>query len=62
MFGRILISLTSMTFCFFLASFFFFWASYLNFPKSRILQTGGSAFGDTSTRSRPYSSARANAS
>src|SRR6202035_2348467 len=48
-----LISLISMTFCFFLASFFFFCCSYLNLPKSRIFTTGGSAFGLISSRSRP---------
>src|SRR5204863_7455499 len=32
-------------------------SSYLNFPKSRILQTGGSALGFTSTRSSPCSCA-----
>jgi hypothetical protein len=37
-----------MTFCFLRASLRFFWASYLNFPMSRILQTGGSALGEIS--------------
>src|SRR5579863_8149025 len=60
--GRSLISLTSMTFCFLRASFLRFCSSYLNLPKSRILHTGGSALGDTSTRSRPASMARARAS
>ena len=44
--GRSLISLTSMTFCFLRASAAFFWLSYLKRPKSRILQTGGAAFGE----------------
>src|SRR5271167_1957262 len=57
MLGRSLISLTSMIFCFLRASFFFFCSSYLYLPKSRILQTGGSAFGAISTRSRPASEA-----
>src|ERR1700722_2861135 len=62
MLGRTLISLISMTFCFFLASFFFFCCSYLNLPKSSILHTGGSAFGLISTRSRPTENARCMAS
>src|SRR5438128_304887 len=62
MLGRNLISLTSMIFCFLRASFFFFCSSYLNLPKSRILQTGGSALGATSTRSRPASAAISSAS
>ena len=57
MLGRSLISLISMTFCFLRASFFFFCSSYLNLPKSRILQTGGSALGEISTRSSPTSAA-----
>src|ERR1700687_328127 len=59
---RILISLTSITFCFLRATLLFFWISYLNLPKSRILQTGGSALGEISTRSRPASAAMARAS
>jgi hypothetical protein len=39
------------------ASASFFWDSYLNFPKSIILQTGGLAFGEISTKSNPASSA-----
>src|SRR5438094_419039 len=62
MLGRNLISLTSMIFCFLRASFFFFCSSYLYLPKSRILQTGGSAFGAISTRSRPASEAMTSAS
>src|SRR6266851_9231995 len=62
MLGRNLISLTSMIFCFLRASFFFFCSSYLYLPKSRILQTGGSALGATSTRSRPASDAMVSAS
>src|SRR3974390_872806 len=61
MLGRSLISLTSITFCFLRASFFFFCSSYLNLPKSRILQTGGSAAAATSTRSSPASLAPADA-
>src|SRR5439155_26186004 len=62
MLGRNLISLTSMIFCFLRASFFFFCSSYLNLPKSRILHTGGSAFGAISTRSRPALAAMVSAS
>src|SRR4029077_16234394 len=62
MLGRNLISLTSMIFCFLRASFFFFCSSYLYLPKSRILQTGGSAVGAISTRSRPASEAMVSAS
>src|SRR5580658_6542952 len=51
-----------MTFCFFLASFFFFCCSYLYLPKSRIFTTGGSAFGLISKRSRPTEKARCTAS
>src|SRR5918993_4752577 len=57
MFGRILISLISCVFCDFRARLAFFCASYLYLPTSRNLQTGGSALGDTSTRSRPASAA-----
>src|SRR6478735_7416636 len=57
MFGRILISLISCVFCDLRARFAFFCASYLNLPTSRNLATGGSAFGDTSTRSSPSSAA-----
>ena len=57
MLGRILISLISWVFWDFRARLAFFWASYLNLPTSRNLATGGSAFGDTSTRSRPSSPA-----
>src|SRR6516225_1048547 len=62
MLGRSLISLTSMIFCFLRASFFFFCSLFLYFPKSRILQTGGSALGAISTRSRPASEAIVSAS
>src|SRR3546814_1362318 len=57
MFGRILISLISCFFWLLRAIFAFFWASYLNLPTSRNLHTGGSALGDTSTRSSPTSAA-----
>src|SRR5215510_10924066 len=53
--GRILISLTSTTFCFLRASAAFFCAWYLYLPKSRILQTGGTELGAISTRSSPAS-------
>src|SRR3982750_5027761 len=53
MFGRILISLISCVFWLLRARLAFFCASYLNLPTSRNLATGGSALGDTSTRSRP---------
>src|SRR5258708_4247559 len=43
--------------CLRFASRAFFFSSYLYFPKSRSLQTGGSALGFTSTRSRPCSCA-----
>ena len=43
----------STTVCLRFASPCFFFSSYLYLPKSRILQTGGSALGLTSTRSRP---------
>src|SRR5271169_357151 len=62
MLGRTLISLISITFCFFLASFFFFCCSYLYLPKSRIFTTGGSAFGLISKRSSPTAKARCTAS
>jgi hypothetical protein len=39
--------------CFFLASLAFCCSSYRYFPKSRILATGGVAFGAISTRSQP---------
>src|ERR1700712_1198099 len=55
MLGRILISLISCVFWLLRARLAFFWASYLNLPTSRNLATGGSALGDTSTRSRPSS-------
>src|SRR5579885_3268546 len=51
-----------MVFCFLRASFLRFCSSYLNLPKSKILQTGGSALAATSTRSSPASLARARAS
>src|ERR1044072_6394139 len=57
MFGRILISLIACVFCDLRARLAFFWASYLYLPTSRNLQTGGSAVGETSTRSRPTSAA-----
>src|SRR3546814_6875640 len=53
MLGRILISLISCVLCDLRARLAFFWASYLYLPTSRNFTTGGSAFGDTSTRSRP---------
>src|SRR3569623_889356 len=55
MFGRSVISLISCVFCDLRARLAFFWASYLNLPTSRNLATGGSALGDTSTRSSPSS-------
>src|SRR5688500_3186722 len=57
MFGRILISLTSCVFCDLRARLAFFCASYLYLPTSRNLHTGGSALGETSTRSSPTSAA-----
>src|ERR1044072_6887738 len=57
MLGRILISLISCVFCDLRARLYFFWASYLNLPTTRNLHTGGSALGETSTRSRPTSAA-----
>src|SRR5450759_5212997 len=57
MFGRNLISLTWVTFCFFLLSCSFFFFSNVNLPKSMILQTGGSACSAITTTSSP--SARA---
>jgi len=57
-----LISFNTVSFCFFFATLAFFWASYLYFPKSRILHTGGFTFGDISTRSRPADSALVRAS
>src|SRR5262245_45966898 len=62
MLGRILISLISMIFWFLRASAAFFWLAYFSLPRSRILQTGGSALGEISTRSRPASSAASSAS
>ena len=61
-FGRTLISLTWMTVCFFLASCSRLLVMYLNFPKSMIRQTGGTAIGATSTRSRSWALARWSAS
>src|SRR6202007_2789578 len=46
-----------MIFCFLRASFLRFCSSYLYLPMSRILQTGGEAVGEISTRSKPASSA-----
>ena len=46
---------------FFLFIFLCFWRSYLNFPKSRILQTGGSDLSAISTKSNPAFSAIINA-
>src|ERR1039457_897695 len=57
MFGRNLISLTWVIFCFFLLSCSFFFFSNVNLPKSMILQTGGSASSAIPTTSSP--SARA---
>src|ERR1017187_5684545 len=57
MFGRNLISLTWVIFCFFLLSCSFFFFSNVNLPKSMILQTGGSACSAITTTSSP--SARA---
>ena len=54
-FGRSLISLISTTVCLRFASPAFFFSSYLYLPKSRILHTGGSDLGFTSTRSSPFS-------
>ena len=59
MLGRNFTSFTSIVRCFFLASASRFCWSYLNLPKSMILQTGGLALGEISTRSRPTSSASA---
>ena len=50
-------SLISIIFCFFRASASFFCVSYLYFPKSITLHTGGVAFGEISTKSSPASSA-----
>ena len=47
------LAVTVAIFWFLRASAAFFCSWYLNLPKSRILQTGGSASGDTSTRSSP---------
>src|SRR3546814_17639204 len=57
LFGRILISLISCVFWVLRAALAFFWDSYLYLPTSRNLHTGGSAFGETSTRSSPTSAA-----
>ena len=57
-FGRSLISFTTIVDWCFREAFSFFDVSYLNLPKSMILQTGGAARGLTSTSSRPCSSAR----
>lgn len=52
------ISFISTCFWFFFASFAFLSLSNLNLPKSIILQTGGSAFGEISTKSKPFSKAK----
>src|SRR5659263_334435 len=57
MFGRNLISLTWVIFCFFLLSCSFFFFSNVNLPKSMILQTGGSACSAITTTSSPSSRA-----
>ncbi len=60
--GRSLISLrTTVVWCL-REAFSFFDVSYLNLPKSMILQTGGAARGFTSTSSNPASSASLSAS
>jgi len=56
------IPFTSTFFCFFFWVRDCFCCSYLNLPQSIILQTGGAAFGDISTRSKPSSSASLRAS
>ena len=48
-----IVSLKEIIFCFFFARFAFFLASYLNFPISIILQTGGFALGAISIKSSP---------
>src|SRR5690606_26460018 len=60
--GRNFTSLISSCLDFFLASLARFCCSNLNFPKSMILQTGGSALGWIYTRSRPSPSAICSAS
>ena len=60
--GLILISFSWITCCFFLFNFFCFCCSYRYLPKSRILHTGGSTFGEISTKSNPTSSALLRAS
>ena len=52
--GRKRSSFTCIICCFFLASFSFFFFSYMNLPKSIPLQTGGRALGAISTKSRLY--------
>ena len=54
-------SLKVCDFCFFFCSRSRFWSSYLYCPKSRMRHTGGTAVGATSTRSSPFSWARASA-
>ena len=61
-FGRSLISLSTIVDWCLREAFSFFDVSYLNLPKSMILQTGGAARGLTSTSSSPCSSARRSAS
>ena len=60
--GLILISFNWITCCFFLFNFFCFCCSYRYLPKFRILHTGGSTFGEISTKSNPTSSALLRAS
>ena len=55
--GRSLISLRTMVDWCLREAFSFLEVSYLNLPKSMILQTGGAARGLTSTSSSPCSSA-----
>ena len=50
---RILFVSIFFPFCF----CFFFSCSYLNFPKSRSLTTGGFSLGETSTRVKPFACA-----
>ena len=61
-FGRSLISLSTIVDWCLREAFSFFDVSYLNLPKSMILQTGGAARGLTSTSSSPCSSASLSAS
>src|SRR5262245_34937806 len=60
-FGRRRTVLSLVLCCLTLDSCAFLFCSYLNLPKSMILQTGGRTLGATSTRSSPASSAIASA-